>query len=100
MRSCAVAAQPSTTALRVSSECDVDRSAPNARVVGDEAGQEIFGDARRLSILHQEAHDLIAGSFGPVPRSVERNERVALVFRRNYTALVERYAAKVVGRYC
>ena len=48
----------------------------------------------------QEAHDLIAGSFGPVPRSMERNERVALVFRRNCTALVERYAAKVVGRYC
>ncbi len=46
-------------------------------------------DARRLSLPHQEAHDLVADLFDPALRAVEHDKRIAHVFRRKLSAFVE-----------
>ena len=58
---------------------DTDRAAPDALVVADEADKKILVLAGRLAVLHQEAHDLVAGALRAVPRAVQRDEGVALV---------------------
>ena len=59
---------------------DPDRAAPDALVVVNEADKEVLVDARRLAVLHQEAHDLVAGALCAVPRAVQRDEGVASIF--------------------
>ena len=57
-----------------------DRTAPDALVVVNEADKEILIFTGRLAVLHQEAHDFVAGALRTVPRAVQRDERVAFIF--------------------
>src|SRR5208283_5398958 len=66
-----------------------DRATPDARVVGDKPREEIFVHTARRAILHDEAYDLVARPFGSVPRPVQRNEGVALVWRRKLLGVVK-----------
>ena len=59
---------------------DPDRAAPHALVVGNEADKEILIHARRLTVLHQEAHDFVAGALRAIPRAVQSDEGVARIF--------------------
>src|SRR5580692_5192199 len=47
-----------------------DRAAPDLRIVDHEAGGEILVFARRRTVMHRYADDLVAGAFGAIPRAV------------------------------
>src|SRR5579862_8481310 len=73
---------------------DVDRPSPNARIVGDETDQEILVLAGRLSVLEDQAHDLVAGALGAVPGAVQGEEGVAFVCGGKRAGLVENHAKR------
>src|SRR6266446_9176894 len=70
---------------------DADRSAPYlaARLVEHPAGEEIVVATGGTAVLHRDADDFVASAQGAVPRSVQGDEEVAAVLRREHRALVE-----------
>src|SRR5262245_14738960 len=52
-------------------------------------GHEVLVVALRLAVLERHTHDLVAGRLRTVPRSLQCDERVALVLGRELLALVE-----------
>ncbi|CDX27565.1 hypothetical protein MPL3356_70065 [Mesorhizobium plurifarium] len=68
---------------------DADRPAPDLVVRHDEAGGEILIFAGRLAVLEFQPHHLVAGADIAVPRTVQRDEGVALIISRKIAAFVE-----------
>src|SRR5262249_19672222 len=67
---------------------DSDRTTPDFAVGRDEAGHEIFIFAARFATRFVEwyAHHFVASTLHAVPRTVERSEDVAFVFRGELVA--------------
>src|SRR6266404_7342390 len=53
------------------------------------AGREILIISFRPPVLERHAHDLVAGRYRAVPRTLQRDESVTLVFGRELVRLVE-----------
>src|SRR6516162_11467637 len=54
-----------------------------------EAGDEVLVVVLRPSVLERHAHHLVAGGLRAIPGPLERDERTALVLRRELFAFVE-----------
>ena len=68
------------------------RPAPDFRSLAPrypEAGGEIFIAALRLPILERYEHDLVAGRFRPISRTLERDEGAAAVALRKLASFIE-----------
>src|SRR5215472_10235515 len=53
---------------------DADRSAPNALIVHNEAGQKVIVLTRGHAMVKPDANNLIACARRPVPRAVQRGK--------------------------
>src|ERR1700730_19015927 len=68
-----------------------NRPAPDVTTVLIEhpTRQKIVVAAHGFSILETNANELVAGSFGAIPRSMQGHENIALVFLREHFAFVK-----------
>src|ERR1700733_6465204 len=56
---------------------NADRAAPDLRIVDHEAAGEILIFARRRTVPHRHAYDLVAGAFGAIPGAMLGSKDVA-----------------------
>src|SRR5271169_1586914 len=71
-------------------EDNIHRTAPDTLIVSDETNDEILIFPGGLSVFERQPNNLVASPHRTVPRTVQRDERIAFPIRRKLSPGIKR----------